>query len=238
MKRIFTILIAVLTCCVAFSQKTIHDANAEKRTVSNFHGIHVATGVELILTSGTTQEVAVSAATPEFRDRIVTRVEGGILHIEYDSKAKAPNTRKQKKDLKAYVSYTTLDVLNAHTGAQVKIEGVLKTRSLKMEVHTGAEVDGEIDIEDLSVDQGTGSDVTFNGEAEKLTVEGDTGSMFHGIDLKTSHCTVTASTGAGIYITVNKELNVKANTGGYVKYKGEAGIREIKTNSGGQVKRI
>jgi hypothetical protein len=33
-------------------------------------------------------------------------------------------------------------------------------------------------------------------------------------------------------------MNVKANTGGYVKYKGEGGIREIKTNTGGYVSRI
>lgn len=238
MKRSFAVLIAVFASFVAFSQKTIHDANAEKREVGSFHGIHVATGIELILTKGNAQEVAVSAASTEFRDKIVTRVEGGILRIEYENKMKAPNTRKVNKNLKAYVSYTTLDILNAHTGAEVKIEGVLKATSLKMDVHTGAEVKGEVDIDDLSVDQGTGSDVQLTGEADKLTVEGDTGSMFHGIDLKTSNCNVTASTGAGIYITVNKELNVKANTGGYVKYKGDAGIREIKTNSGGHVKRM
>jgi hypothetical protein len=33
-------------------------------------------------------------------------------------------------------------------------------------------------------------------------------------------------------------MTVKANTGGYVKYKGEAGIRDIKTNTGGHVSRI
>jgi hypothetical protein len=37
---------------------------------------------------------------------------------------------------------------------------------------------------------------------------------------------------------VEKELNVKANTGGYVKYKGNAGIREVKTNTGGTVSKI
>ena len=217
MKKAHSLIIAIFALTVGYGQKTIHDANAEKRTVGNFHGIHVATGIELILTQGTTQEVAVSALTTEFRDRIETRVEGGILRIQYENKLKAPNSRKEKKNLKAYVSYTTLDVLNAHTGATVK---------------------GKIDVEDLSVDQGTGSEVTFSGRAEKLTVEGDTGSMFHGIDLLTSNCSATASTGSGVSITVNKELSVKANTGGFVKYKGDATIREIRTNSGGQVTKI
>ena len=238
MKKIFCFLIAVFAFIVGFGQKTIHDANAEKRTVGNFHGIHVATGIELVLTEGTTQEVAVSAATTEFRDRIETKVEGGILRIQYDNKLKAPNSRKEKKNLKAYVSYTNLDLLNAHTGAKVTIEGTLKSPTLKMDVHTGAIVTGKIDVDDLAVDQGTGSEVRLSGRAEKLNVEGDTGSMFHGIDLLTSHCTVTASTGSGVSVTVNKELSVKANTGGFVKYKGDASIREIRTNSGGQVTSI
>jgi hypothetical protein len=107
-----------------------------------------------------------------------------------------------------------------------------------MNVNTGATMKGEINIGDLDVDQNNGSIVTLTGDAGKLNVDGDTGSMFEGIDLKANNCNVTASTGAGVYITVSKELNVKANTGGFVKYKGDAGIREIKTNTGGSVSKI
>jgi hypothetical protein len=59
-----------------------------------------------------------------------------------------------------------------------------------------------------------------------------------GEDLTTNTCVVDMSTGAGIYISVEKELNVRADTGGYIKYKGNAGIREIKTNTGGYVSKI
>jgi Putative auto-transporter adhesin, head GIN domain len=220
------------------AQKTVNDANAEKRNISGFHGINVATGIKLMLTQGNTEEVAVSAATPEYREKIVTKVENGILKIYYENKIGAINTRKEKKDLRAYVSYKTLDHLSATTGAEVQIDGTLKSASLKLNVNTGATVKGKINIDDLDVDQNTGSEVTLAGDAGKVSVDGDTGAMFKGIDLKTDNCNVTANTGAGVYITVMKELNVKANTGGYVKYKGDAGIREIKTNTGGSVSKI
>ena len=140
--------------------------------------------------------------------------------------------------MKAYVSYKTLDFLEANTGADVEIEGVLKSPSLKMKANTGGLINGDINITELDVNQNTGSVITISGETGKLEVEGSTGSIFRGSDLKTTECNATASTGAGIYITVQKELNVKANTGGYIKYKGDAGIREIKTNTGGSVSRI
>jgi hypothetical protein len=39
-------------------------------------------------------------------------------------------------------------------------------------------------------------------------------------------------------VDAEREMTVKANTGGLVKYKGNASIREIKTSTGGSVKRI
>lgn len=238
MKRILlSLLFAAGFSGILFAQKTINDANAEKRNVGSFHGVEVATGIKLVLSQGNTEDVAVSASTTEFRDNIVTKVENGILKIHYNYELKI-NKNKEKKELKAYVSYKTLDFLEANTGADVEIEGVLKSPSLKMKANTGGLINGDINITELDVNQNTGSVITISGETGKLEVEGSTGSIFRGSDLKTTECNATASTGAGIYITVQKELNVKANTGGYIKYKGDAGIREIKTNTGGSVSRI
>jgi hypothetical protein len=238
MKRLILSFLCVTALLGVNAQKTINDENAEKRNVSGFHGIEVSTGIKLVLTKGNTEEVAVSADKIEYRDRIVTKVENGVLKIYYENKLKAINTKKEQKDLKAYVSYTDLDRLDANTGAIVEVEGALKLSTLRMNVNTGAIVTGAINVNNLEVDQNTGSIVTLTGEAVTLKVDGDTGSIFKGSDLKTDNCTANSSTGAGIFITVQKELYVKANTGGFVKYKGEAGVREIRTNTGGSVSKI
>ncbi len=237
-KLLLSLLFAGIGSGFLMAQKTISDNNAEKRNVGSFHGISVGTGIKLILTEGSTEDVAVSAAKTEYRDKIVTKVENGILKIHYENKLNSINRKKERKDLKAYVSYKTIDQLDANTGAEVQIEGTLRSSSLKMNVNTGATVKGTVKVDDLTVNQNTGSEITFNGDAGKINVDGDTGSMFKGIDLKTDNCNVTASTGAGVYITVQKELYIKANTGGFVKYKGDAGVREIKTNTGGSVSKI
>jgi hypothetical protein len=237
-KSFLCLLLLVGLVFTSFAQKTINDANAEKRTVGAFHGIDVATGIELTLTKGSIEEVAVSASEIEFRDKIVTEVVNGILKIHYETKSGAINKRKESKNLRAYVSYKSLNLLHVTTGADVKIEGVLEATTLDLKVNTGGLVKGEVNIGTLTVDQNTGSKITLTGKADKLEAEGDTGSKFQGEDLATNTCSVEMSTGAGIYISVDKELNVKANTGGYVKYKGNAGIREIKTNTGGNVSKI
>jgi hypothetical protein len=219
-------------------QNVINDANASPRNVNGFHGIDVATGITLILTESSSEAVAVSASTTEYRDKIVTEVVNGILKIHYETKTGAINKKNESKNLKAYVSYKFLDQLIVTTGAEVEIKGVLKAATLDLKANTGGLVEGEVNITTLKVDQNTGSKITLIGKVEKLEVEGDTGSKFLGEGLTTSSCDVNVSTGAGVYISVQKEMNVKANTGGYVKYKGEAGIRDIKTNTGGHVSRI
>lgn len=121
MKKYLLSLSLILAMLPVFAQQVINDPNAEKRTVSSFHGIDVSTGITLILTEGTAEEVAVSAATTEFRDKIVTKVENGILKIRYETKMGSINKRKESKDLRAYVSYKTLDHLDVNTGAEVEI---------------------------------------------------------------------------------------------------------------------
>ena len=222
----------------SFAQKTINDANAEKRTVGSFHGIDVATGIELILTKGTTEDVAVSASETQFRDKIVTEVRNGILRIHYETKSGAINKKNESKRLRAYVSYRSLDLLHVTTGAEANIDGVLEATTFELKANTGGLVKAEINIGTLTVDQNTGSKITLTGKVDKLEAEGDTGSKFMGENLTTNTCLIEMSTGAGIYISVEKELNVKADTGGYIKYKGNAGIREIKKNTGGYVSKI
>ena len=59
-----------------------------------------------------------------------------------------------------------------------------------------------------------------------------------GEDLATNTSDVHVNTGARVTVNAEKELQVKASTGGIVKYKGNAGVKEIKTNTGGTVSKI
>jgi hypothetical protein len=194
----------------SFAQKTINDANAEKRTVGSFHGIDVATGIELTLTKGATEEVAVSASEIEFRDKIVTEVRNGILRIHYETKSGAINKKNESKRLRAYVSYKSLDLLHVTTGAEVNIDGVVEATTFELKANTGGLVKAEINIGTLTVDQNTGSKITLTGKVDKLEAEGDTGSKFNGEDLTTNTCMVKMSTGAGIYISVEKSPMLKS----------------------------
>lgn len=238
-KKFFSLLLALTATVSLFAQQTFTDVNAEKREVGAFNGINVAEGIELVLTMGSREEVAVSASTAEFRNRIVTEVRDGVLKIHFRPEIKLDKAQKRmRKDLRVYVACKSLEELRATSGAGVKLSGVLSGNKIKVSVNTGATLSGEVRFDEMLIDQSTGSEVLLSGTVRQFTAGGSTGSMLKGEGLTTDNCNISTDTGAGVYITVQKQLAVKASTGSFVKYKGEGSVVDAKTNTGGSVKRI
>jgi hypothetical protein len=237
MKKIFFLFLTAGLILKSQAQTTFNDLNAEKRTVGSFHGVEVSTGIALYLGEGQSEDVAVSASTPEFRNKIITKVEDGILKIYYENK-NAFNTKRVNKELKAYVSYKTLDKLEATTGADIHFTGALNVPVISMTASTGGNIQGEIKSDRLSIHQSTGSNIQLNGSVQTMDAEGSTGSHFRGQELKAASCKANVSTGAHIELNAEKELTVTASTGGVIRYKGEAGAKSISKSTGGKIVKI
>jgi hypothetical protein len=89
----------------------------------------------------------------------------------------------------------------------------------------------------LAVHFNSGGTINLSGTVTTLDVDGNSGGQFYGYNLRTVNCTAKATSGAGIQVTVTKEISAKANSGGFVRFKGDGLIRDINVNSGGSVKR-
>ena len=101
---------ALLLTAFSMAQRKINDPNAEVRNVKGFHAVKVSTGIQLILTQGNTEAVAVSATTDEHRDKIKTVVEDdGVLKIYYDSDSWKFWKYGENKKLKAEVETLKLN---------------------------------------------------------------------------------------------------------------------------------
>ena len=233
MKKVISLLLAVSFLATGFAQKTIHDANAEPRNVSGFHAIEVSGGIDLYLSNGD-EGVAVSASSKEVRDRIVTEVKDGVLKIYLDWK-KGLKFNMHGNNLKAYVSYKTLDRLSASGGSDVKGEGLIKASNLKINVSGGSDLSAKVDVVTLSIDQSGGSDVDLNGTVTDIRIEASGGSDFSGYDLVTDNCVIHASGGSDVNITVNKEFYAEASGASDVSWKGKAEVKGAKASGAGSV---
>lgn len=238
MKKLILSLVTLISVAAFAQEKTvISDANAVKRTLNeSFTGINVTDGVDLYLTQGNEESVAVSAAEDKYMERFKTVVENGVLRIYFDNNG-IKWALNEKRKLKAYVSFKALDKLHASGGASVQLQGGINVPALDLKFTSGAAFYGSVKAGELSVEQNSGSSIDISGSAAKISINVSSGAIFKSFDFAVDYCDAKASSGGGIRITINKELSAKANSGGGVKYKGEGVIKEINVNSGGSVKK-
>ena len=219
----------------ASAQKTINDANAQKRNVSGFHAIEVSGGIDLYLSQGE-EAVAVSAAKTEYRDKIITEVKDGVLRIWFDWKNSSKFDWSNHK-MKAYVSFKNIDRLEGSGGSDISIDGSIKVAKLAMEVSGGSDFDGKIETDELNIQASGGSDVDISGKAARLTIHASGGSDFKGYGLVSDICNVEASGGSIINISINKELKADASGGSIINYKGSGVITSVDASGGSSIKK-
>lgn len=237
MKRLFSLALILCSASLFAQDKTIiNDKNVEPRNIKSFHSIKVSDGIDLYLSYGD-EAAAVSAAEIKYRDRIKTEVDNGVLKIWYDRDMSNQIIFTNKRDLRAYVSYKTLDMINASAGSDILVDGTIKGNSLTLKISSGSDFKGNVDVDKLTVDQSSGSDISIGGRANTVSIETSSGSDFNGYDLVTDVCTARGSSGSDITITVNKELKARASSGSDITYKGKANVLDINKSSGGSVRR-
>jgi len=237
MKKIQVMLMGILVSTVLFAQ-TINDANAEPRNLSGFHVIKISNAFTVYISQGNEDAVAISASKAEYREKIITKVENGVLIIRFDDDKKFwKGWNGDKTKLKAYISVKKIDRLDVSGACDVFFEEGISSEDLTVRLSGASDLKGKIDAKKLSFDISGASDATISGNAAELSVEASGASDFKGFDMTTNYCTAEASGASSVNITVNKELNAKASGASSVRFKGEGLIRDIKTSGASNVTR-
>jgi len=238
MKKSLLLLMSVLATVILFAQKTINDPNAEPRTVGSFHAIRISNAFEVYINQGNEDAVAISASNDEFKSKIITKVENGVLIIKFDEDKKFwKGWNGSKHRLKAYISIKKIDALNVSGACNVFFEDGLSAEGLSVDLSGASDMKGKIEAKTLKVDISGASSATISGNAATLDVEASGASDFKGYDLVTNYCDAKASGASSVNITVNKELNANASGASSVRFKGEGLIRDIKTSGASNVTR-
>ncbi|HEU4575625.1 MAG TPA: head GIN domain-containing protein [Chitinophagaceae bacterium] len=220
------------------SAQQVNDPNAELRDAKNFHSIKVSSAFDVYLTQGNEETVAVSASDEKFKEHIKVEVDAGVLRIWLDADKKfwkGWNTGKMK--LRAYISFKTLEKLEASGACDLNIVGVIKSDDLKIDLSGASDLKGKLDIGKLAIQMSGASDANVSGRVAQLKADLSGACDFKGYDLETEYCDVDASGASGMKITVNKELTADLSGASDLYYKGSGLIREIKTSGSSKISR-
>lgn len=205
----------------------------QNRTVSEFHGISVTSGIDLYLTQDNVQKVRVEADEDDMKN-LVTEVEGGILKIYMKEKSWF-NLGWSHTARKVYVSFKTLDKLEASAGSDVISQSVLKLSELELDASSGSDIKLELNADKISAESSSGSDIKLTGKAGYFHANASSGSDIDAIDFQTKRCDANVSSGSDIRVNVTDQLDANASSGGDIAYTGNPVRKNINESSGGDV---
>ncbi|MBA2499420.1 MAG: DUF2807 domain-containing protein [Chitinophagaceae bacterium] len=235
----YAILLSFL--CITFfvdAQDVINDANAQPRNIGSFDKIKVSNAFDVYLVQGNEHALAVSASETQFRDKIKTYVQNGTLYIEFDAdKNFWKSLRNSKMNLKAYISFKSLEKLSVSGACNVNIRNELKMEKLDIHLSGASDLNGKIKANFLGVNLSGASDIKLSGVVENLNVSASGASDFKGYDLDVNYCTADASGASSVQVTVNKELNAKASGASDIGYKGTGSVLDIRTSGASSIKK-
>ena len=233
--KLFPLTLFIVLLFLSFIVQSAQFGNSKQtRTVPAFHGISVSSGIDLYLTQKNTQEVRVEA-DEEDMDDLVTKVEGGILKIYMKDRSTWFDFDWKNNDRKVYVSFTTLDWLQASAGSDVTSQSVLNLENLDVDSSSGADVKLELNASDVKAQSSSGSDINLKGKANSLDASASSGSDINAGELLTQKCTANASSGSDIRVQVTEQLDANASSGADISYSGNPNQKDINESSGGGV---
>ena len=205
----------------------------QTRQVTGFHGISVSSGIHLQLTQENVEKVVVEAESDDM-DKIITKVEDGILKIYIKDKSWSGFNWKNRT-LKVYVSFKEMDQLHASAGSGVDAESLLKLGRFALHVSSGANVNLDLEAADMDVSASSGCGIDLKGKAKEIKADASSGSHINASGLECKKCTANASSGAGIKVNVTEDLDANASSGGNISYSGNPSSKNIHKSSGGGV---
>ncbi|HNP95071.1 MAG TPA: head GIN domain-containing protein [Cyclobacteriaceae bacterium] len=223
--RIFVLVgIVLLSHLSGFAQQS------EVRSVGSFNGVKAAEAIDVYLKKGDKESVRVEVSGTSLSN-VITEVAGSYLKIHMAS----GNFRKT--NVKAYVTYVSLEKVYASSASNVFSEGVIKTSSMDVNVSSAATVELELDAGEVTADVSSAGDIVLEGRAGSLEAEASSAGDIDAYNLESGDVRARASSAGSIKVNATKSLDARASSGGDVRYRGNPMKTNTDSSSGGSVKK-
>ena len=250
---IFLILFVMFPSCISSQSfipvKGIGTLRDKDFDVSDFHGINVSHGFDVVLVQGNSENLTLTAQENLF-EYIRVKVDQGILKIYTERNIMAT------QPLKATISFKSIDDLKVSGGGDVicetpinvpklgvNISGggdfntIIKTDELNCHITGGGDAEIGGSIKDYYLDMSGGGDVKSDVNANVISckISGGGDLTFNSRE-KASDATIHIDGGGDMEVEINIEkLSCSISGGGDASLTGQASEFEMDINGGGDV---
>jgi hypothetical protein len=216
----------------SYGQTIINDKNAEVRNVGTFSGIKVSGGIDVFLSQSDNYALAISASEDKYRNDIKTEIKNGVLNIFYDGGSLRYNTNRK---LRVYVSFKTLESIEASGACDLLINGPFKTGSIKIKLSGACEIKGTVDIDNMQLNLSGASTVKIDGSVKNIKIDAGGASDVKNYNLVVDNCIADLSGASDVRLAINKSLSAKASGASTLYYKGNPELKNVNSSDASNI---
>lgn len=214
------LMLTCLTSTVSFSQ----DSNGEYTeiiTVDKPFNALEASGVEnIVLIPGTTQSIKAVAPEP-IAGKLIADVDESELDISLKG-------IKKPEKVKFYVTYVSLNSLEASGASNIKTDGAIKTEKLELEISGAAKADLHLEVQNLVSEISGAANVKLRGNCDHHNLEASGAAKLNTYDMVTNRANVEVTGAATTKLNVIEQVNGESSGVGKIIFKTEPKVRNIK----------
>lgn len=134
--------------------------------------------------------------------------------------------------LNIYITINNIDEFSAEGASKINLQNDLNTNNIEIELTGASSFNGTLFTNELNSTLTGASILTIVGESDSFDIEFEGASNMEGFNFITNHLIADLEGACNVSLTVNVDLNVKAEGASNVYYKGN-GIIESQNLSGG-----
>ena len=240
MKRTALLLLAILafgsTSCVIGSWDNHITGNGnvveETRDISGFTGVHISSGIDVLLSQGKEFKVVVEA-DENLLDVIETKLKGNVLEVGTDN----VNIRKAKAK-RVYVTLPDLEILKITSAGDCDGQTPFHCGDLKLGISSAGDLKLEVEADRIDLDISSSGDCRLSGKAEVFNVSLSSAGDLHAFDLVAEKVDVDVSSAGDARVHATGEISMSASSAGDIYYTGDAKvIRKSKSSAGDIIKK-
>ena len=213
-----------------FSDKSVTTRAMEKFSKINVHGIFIVHFV-----TGNTYDIAVGTDDPSLQDKIITKVNDGVLDIS--STQKLWSWWGGSSKINVYISTPTLTHVKASGAANFILHDFLNTQELSLVFSGASQFNGKVNADALYAVFSGASDLKISGKVSKATLKFSGASDANAYSLNADTVQLIASGASSMHIAAVKNLDAVVSGASDVKYKGTP-ITNIRSSGASSVNKI
>jgi hypothetical protein len=220
--------IVLLLSCLVYSGLA---QQSEVRQIGSFQGVRVSEAIDVYLKKGDKESVKVEATGTDLSN-VLTEVSGTTLKIHMRD-----GNFRGRKSVKVYVTFTQLAKLSASSAANLFSSDPIKSDRLEISVSSAGSVETKLESESVSVSASSAGKTVLEGKTKSLEIEASSAGDIDAYNLESENVNASVSSAGSAKISVSKELEAHASSGGSIRYRGNPLKTNTDSSSGGSVKK-